>query len=90
MPLFEYTCSSCRRDFEVMEIPGTHPHSAGCPRCGGRDLTYKMGRFLAMAPKKGPEPEDPDDDDEDDVEDEDEDEDEDDEGEEFPGQSELN
>ena len=48
MPLYEYTCSSCRQDFELL-IRGSE--QAECPRCGGSRLTKLMS--VPAAPADG-------------------------------------
>jgi len=35
MPIFEYTCKSCGREFEALVRPGT---TATCPACQSTDL----------------------------------------------------
>jgi predicted nucleic acid-binding Zn-ribbon protein len=65
MHIFEYMCSSCLKDFDVLELPGRISSMAGCPHCGGRDLTFKFDRFEALGKKREPAPGDePDDKDE--------------------------
>lgn len=84
MHVFEYVCSSCLKNFDVLELPGVCTATPGCPHCGGRDLV--------LGGKKGPENEPGDEGDEDADEDDlgEEDEDLEEDEEEFPGASELN
>lgn len=35
MPLYEYTCNSCRSEFELLLLGDDKPR---CPACGGRKL----------------------------------------------------
>lgn len=35
MPIFEYTCKSCGREFETLVRPGT---TAACPHCASTEL----------------------------------------------------
>ena len=39
MPLYEYACRRCQREFEVLVRNGTTPE---CPSCGGTDLAKLM------------------------------------------------
>jgi len=92
MHIFEYMCSSCLKDFDVLELPGRASSRTGCPHCGGRDLKFKFDRFEVLGRKPEPAPGDePEDKGEESEEDEDDDELEDDEdGEDLPGPAELN
>ena len=93
MHISEYMCSSCLKDFGVLELPGRTPARPGCPHCGGRDLWFKFDRLEAHAGKHlEPDPEDDPEDDDDEEEEESEDDDggDEDDGDKFPGPSELN
>jgi predicted nucleic acid-binding Zn-ribbon protein len=98
MHVFEYMCSSCLKDFDVMELSGLASFMVGCPHCGGRDLKFKFDRLEALAKKRDPAPEDEPGDKEKDQESEEGEEEDSDEledgeaedGEDFPGPSELN
>jgi putative FmdB family regulatory protein len=35
MPIYEYECRGCRKQFELLVLPGTDP---ACPACQGSDL----------------------------------------------------
>lgn len=39
MPIYEYTCRKCRREFEELVMGGREPM---CPECQGKDLERKM------------------------------------------------
>ena len=39
MPLYEYTCSKCRKDFELLVRGGQVPQ---CPHCGTKKLKRQM------------------------------------------------
>ena len=39
MPIYEYTCQGCQRDFEVLLRGGD---TATCPSCGGKRLEKKF------------------------------------------------
>jgi putative FmdB family regulatory protein len=44
MPLFEYACNDCDREFELLVRERTSPE---CPSCHGRDLTRRLSVFAA-------------------------------------------
>ena len=39
MPIYEYTCSGCRNDFELLVRNG---EAATCPDCGGTHLERRL------------------------------------------------
>ncbi len=48
MPLFEYLCRSCQKDFEQLELAGRRVEHA-CPHCGSTELTKKISVFSARS-----------------------------------------
>jgi putative FmdB family regulatory protein len=50
MPLFEYVCKECSKEFEAL-VMGSR--KAECPACGGNKLEQKLSSFSARsaAPK---------------------------------------
>ena len=42
MPLFEYRCKSCGRDFEALVTPS---RPAACPSCGSTSLEKRLSVF---------------------------------------------
>ena len=42
MPIFEYGCQSCGKDFELLVRSDTQIR---CPSCGGEKLTKKLSLF---------------------------------------------
>jgi len=44
MPIFEYGCTSCGQDFELLVRSDTQ---IVCPGCGGDKLTKKLSLFAA-------------------------------------------
>jgi len=44
MPLFEYACKSCAREFEVLVRANETPE---CPSCHGKDLERRLSVFAA-------------------------------------------
>ena len=45
MPIFEYRCGSCGKEFETL-VRGSSP-AAACPSCHGTDLHKKLSTFSA-------------------------------------------
>jgi putative FmdB family regulatory protein len=39
VPIFEYSCTSCRHEFETLVRTGDTP---ACPRCAGTELTKQL------------------------------------------------
>ena len=46
MPIFEYRCNACGRDFEKL-VRQSDPAPA-CPSCSGTQLTKKLSTFAAV------------------------------------------
>ena len=46
MPLFEYRCQDCSRDFEVLVRGSETPH---CPSCNSESLEKRLSVFAARA-----------------------------------------
>jgi putative FmdB family regulatory protein len=44
MPLYEYVCNRCARQFEALLFG---KERAACPDCGGRDLERMLSTFAA-------------------------------------------
>jgi putative FmdB family regulatory protein len=44
MPIFEYVCRECDREFEVLVQGST---TVECPSCGGKDLEKQLSTFAA-------------------------------------------
>lgn len=43
MPIYEYHCKQCRKDFEALVWSQRDEHAICCPKCQGKDL----GRILS-------------------------------------------
>ena len=46
MPIYEYTCGDCRKDFELLVRSGEEP---ACPDCGQSSLTRRLSVPAAPA-----------------------------------------
>ena len=53
MPIFEYACHDCGREFEALVRSGTVP---GCPQCHSTQLDKRLSVFAtgAAAPQSAP------------------------------------
>jgi len=52
MPIFEYVCRDCHREFETLVTAARQPE---CPACHGRDLEKQFSVF-AVSAKSGASP----------------------------------
>jgi putative FmdB family regulatory protein len=43
MPIYEYTCQECKKEFEKL-VSGTHPE-VSCPGCKSRNIKKKFSLF---------------------------------------------
>jgi len=51
MPIYEYSCNACHRDFETLVRTDSVPD---CPGCGSTDLAKKLSVFAtASSPDEG-------------------------------------
>jgi putative FmdB family regulatory protein len=46
MPIFEYSCNSCGKEFETL-VRGSSP-APECPACHGTELHKKLSAFAAV------------------------------------------
>lgn len=47
MPLYEYTCKSCGKRFEVLQRMGAGGEELSCPSCGARDVVKQFSTFAS-------------------------------------------
>jgi putative FmdB family regulatory protein len=52
MPIFEYACNGCGREFETL-VRQSAPAPA-CPSCHGTELTKKLSTFAAITSSAAP------------------------------------
>lgn len=50
MPLFDFICHACGKEFEVLLMGKERPL---CPHCGSKDLEKKMSAFARPRSKDG-------------------------------------
>jgi putative FmdB family regulatory protein len=48
MPLYEFICAKCEKDFESLVRSANWQGSVACPRCGSKKLTKKLSVFAAQ------------------------------------------
>ncbi len=48
MPLYEFVCSKCEKDFESLVRSANWEGSVACPHCGSKKLTKKLSVFAAQ------------------------------------------
>jgi putative FmdB family regulatory protein len=49
MPLFDFQCRACGREFEALVRPG---HVTACPACAGQDLEQKPSTFAVSSSER--------------------------------------
>jgi putative FmdB family regulatory protein len=49
MPLFDFQCRACGREFEALVRPG---HGPACPACSSRDLEQKPSTFAVSSSER--------------------------------------
>jgi len=47
MPLYEFTCTKCDKDFELLIRSSNWEGTAACPHCGSKKLTKKLSVFAS-------------------------------------------
>ena len=48
MPLYEFVCAKCEKDFESLVRSTRWEGSVACPHCGSKKLTKKLSVFAAQ------------------------------------------
>jgi putative FmdB family regulatory protein len=53
MPVYEYVCRGCSKEFEVVQpISEFDPKKVKCPECGSRKVERRWSRVVAITSKK--------------------------------------
>ncbi len=58
MPVYEYVCHACKKQFEkVLTLAEYETYAAGkakmaCPKCGSKDVEQAWAAFFAVTSKK--------------------------------------
>ena len=53
MPLYEYSCRSCSRRFEVLQRVGADSSGVTCPSCGAGDVSKQLSTFASAVASGG-------------------------------------
>ena len=51
MPLFEYHCNDCQKDFTLLQSASVNKEETECPECGSKSVDYKFSSFSAKTQK---------------------------------------
>ena len=52
MPIFEYHCSKCSTEFEVLQRASDTNKSPKCPSCGAQDTKKRFSTFATAGTQK--------------------------------------
>lgn len=52
MPLYEFECGNCRKEFELL-VPSAKWKGAVCPHCGSNKLSKKLSVFASHVAATG-------------------------------------
>jgi putative FmdB family regulatory protein len=47
MPIYEYSCNKCGKNFEVLQSMGEGAEGLTCPSCGESELSKQFSTFAA-------------------------------------------
>jgi len=51
MPIYQYLCRSCRKEFELLILPASKK-APKCPSCSGKDLEQLLAGFAVSSAEK--------------------------------------
>lgn len=53
MPVYDYLCNDCHKEFETVLTLDEHDHTAvKCPQCGSKNVEQAAAAFFAVTSKK--------------------------------------
>lgn len=53
MPVYDYLCNDCHKEFETVLTLDEHDHDkVKCPHCGSKNVEQEMAAFFAVTSKK--------------------------------------
>lgn len=52
MPTYDYRCSKCGHQFELVERLSDHQAAHKCPKCGNKKVEHVMAAFYAKTSRK--------------------------------------
>jgi putative FmdB family regulatory protein len=53
MPIYEYVCRDCSKDFEAIVASGKRDEGTACPECGGQKVARKISLMANPVVKSG-------------------------------------
>jgi putative FmdB family regulatory protein len=53
MPIYEFSCSSCKHDFEELVFKASEIDEVTCPECGTDHVSRKMSAFASTPKSSG-------------------------------------
>lgn len=52
MPVYDYLCNDCHKEFELVLTLHEHDKPVKCPHCGGKNVEQAAVAFFAVTSKK--------------------------------------
>jgi len=52
MPVYDYVCKQCKKEFEKVLTLEEHEHRVTCPACGSSDVEQVVTPFFAVTSSK--------------------------------------
>ncbi|HUJ95947.1 MAG TPA: zinc ribbon domain-containing protein [Terriglobales bacterium] len=52
MPVYDYICNDCHKEFEVVLTLSEHDKPITCPKCGSKNVEQEAAAFFAVTSKK--------------------------------------
>lgn len=52
MPVYDYLCKACKKEFEVVLTLTEHERPVQCPHCGSTEVEQEPTRFYAVTSSK--------------------------------------
>ncbi len=49
MPLFEYYCNDCKKEFTLLQSASVNKEETECPDCETKSMDYKFSSFAAKS-----------------------------------------
>ena len=53
MPLYQYRCDTCHKDFDMRVKMDERGHKQNCPSCGNKSTRHEVSKFAALVPGGG-------------------------------------
>jgi putative FmdB family regulatory protein len=50
MPIYEYSCNSCKEGFSLLQKVGATEKDTTCPKCGSKEVKKKVSLFSCACP----------------------------------------